>query len=101
MVSSSVVLSSVVWLAILLDIRIPTPPPVLFFQFFPIHLYPLILAVTLLVSFDSEIRAKSIFSACSSRVCRLFVFPFRPLVLIFATISFLFFLILGLLCFLS
>ena len=33
-VSSSVVLSSVVWLAILLDIRIPTPPPVLFSRFF-------------------------------------------------------------------
>ena len=69
-------------------------------DFFPIHLYPLILAVSLLVSFDSEIRAISIFSACN-RVCRLFVFPFMPLVLIFATISFLFFLILGLLCFLS
>ena len=41
-VSSSVVLSSVVWLAILLDIRILTPPPVLFLRFFPIHLYPLI-----------------------------------------------------------
>ena len=64
-VSSSMVLSSVVWLAILLDIRIPPPPPDLFFCFFPIHLYPLILDISLLVSFDSEIRAISIFSACS------------------------------------
>ena len=96
-VSSSMVLSSVVWLVILSDIRIPTPP-VLFFRFFPIYLYPLILAVSLLVSLDSDIRAISFLSACS-RVCRLFVFHCRPLVSILATTSFLFFFILGLLCF--
>ena len=99
MFSSSVELSSVVRLAILLAIKIPTPPPDLSLLFFPIHLYPLMLADSLLLSLDSVIRAMSTFSV-SRRVCILLIFPFIPLVFMLAIIRFLFFLILGLLVFL-
>ena len=97
--SSSVELSSVVRLAILLAIKIPTPPPDLFFLFFPIHLYLLMLADSLLLSLDFVIRAMSTFSA-SRRVCKLLIFPLIPLVFMLAIVRFLFFLILGLLVFL-
>ena len=53
--SSAVVSSFVCW-AIVFFIRIPTPPPFLF-QFFPVHLYPLMLICWFLSSFVSVISA--------------------------------------------
>ena len=97
--SSSVGLSSVVRLAILLAIKIPTPPPDLSFLFFPIHLYPLMLAYSLLLSLDSVIRAMFTLST-SRRVRILMVFSLIPLVFMLAIVRFLFFLILGVLVFL-
>ena len=90
---SSPLLSSVAFLAILSEIRIPTSPPLLLVLFFPTHLYPLIGIWSPVFIFVSVMRAMSTFSAWSSD-CRLFIFPFRPLTSIATTVISLFFLIL-------
>ena len=76
----------------------PTPPPSLFFLFFPIHLYPLIFIFCFSFGLVSVMSAIWIFSA-SSRDSRLLIFPFIPLTLIAAIVRFLFFLIFFLLFF--
>ena len=58
---SSLVLSSVVNLLSLLEMRMLTPPPFFSSRFFPIHLYPLILILLLPESLVSEISAIPIF----------------------------------------
>ena len=90
---SWLVLSSVVYLWNLSEMRMPTPPPFFPSLFFPIHLYPLILIISFPGSMVSVIRAISMFSDCR-RDPRLFIFPLIPFILMAAIDSDLFFLIL-------
>ena len=89
---SSFMLSSMACFDISCDTRMPTPPPVLFFLFFPIHLYPLMFIFCFSGSLVSVISAIWALVACSID-SRLFIFPFIPLTLHVTIVRFLFFLI--------
>ena len=90
---SSRLLFSVVFLAIVSDTRIPTPPPLLSVLCFSIHLYPFTEIWSPFFISVSVMRAMSIFSAWS-RDSRLFILPLIPLTLIVVIVSSLFFRIL-------